>query len=377
MMPPWLDSVRRRLAHLHWPTLIIALVLYLIGVAAVFEAEIFEERGFRATSAFRQLIWGGLAAGVCLALMIPHYRRFERIAYWLFGLGLVLLVAVALVGVVKNNARRWIDLRFMLLQPSEPMKLALILAVSRALSLVHLERTRSFALALALTAAPFLLIVRQPDLGTSLLLLPVVGTLVFLAGLSWRVILALLLVGLISAPVAYVYGLAPYQRKRITSFIDPTADPSGDNYQLTRSLTAIGAGQAGGVEDRDQLYFVLSRLPERQTDFVFAVVGARWGFAGTAAVVVLFACLVLSLIDISFRCREPFGRLVAAGVAVMIGIQAMLNIAMSIGLAPITGVPLPLVSYGGSSLLTTAAALGLALNVSMRPVRPMTGTDSA
>lgn len=358
-----------RLRRIHWPTLVFALLLFATGLLAIHEAEVFEERPFRSTFVFRQIVWGGLAAAALVVTLVPHFRFFERAALPLYGLGVFLLVAVVFYGVAKNNSKRWLDLQFMLLQPSEPMKIALALAVARTLRHANLDGILAYVRAGLLAAVPFVLVLRQPDLGTALLLLAIPLALVFLGGLGWRWLLALLVVATLAAPLAYQHGLKPYQRKRITAFLHPDRDPTGANYQLTESLTAIGAGRAGGSRDPDLLYSVLRRVPERHTDFVFSVIGAKFGFVGSAAVVVLFASLVTCLFGIAMRARDPFGKLVAAGIATFLGLQGLLNLAMTIGLAPITGVPLPLVSYGGSSLVTTAVALGLALNVSMRPKR--------
>ncbi len=372
MMLPSLETLKDRLSRLHWPTIVIAVGLYAVGLVAIYQAEAFEERSIARLSAVKQIVWGGLAACVLASLLVPHLRFFERHAFVFYGIGLALLVAVLLAGTVKNNAQRWIDLKFMLLQPSEPMKIALVLAVARVLSVPTERRSVSFAIAALLTAVPLLLIVRQPDLGTALLLIPTTGVLVFLSGLRWRTVAVLAIVAAVSAPLVFMFGLKPYQRERIVSFLDPTVDKLGDDYQLHQSLVAIGSGRMTGVQDRELLESILFRVPERQTDFVFSVVGARFGMLGTATLVFLQGLLVLSLFQVAAGACEPFGRLVAAGVAVMLGMQAFLNLAMTIGYAPITGIPLPLVSYGGSSLLTTAVALGLVLNVSTLR-RPMLG----
>ncbi len=358
-----------RLGRIHWPTIVFAVLLFGTGLLAIHEAEVFEERPFRSTFVFRQIVWGGIALVALAATLVPHYRFFDRAALPLYALGVVLLVAVVFVGVVKNNSKRWLDLQFMLLQPSEPMKIALVLAVAHTLRHAHLDNAIAYVRAALLAGIPFVLVLRQPDLGTALLLLSIPVALVFLAGLRWRFVLAMAVLALALAPLASQFGLEPYQRKRITAFLHPDRDPTGANYQLNESLTAIGAGGADGSQDPDLLYSVLRRVPERHTDFVFSVIGAKFGFVGSVAVVVVFALLVTCLFGIAARAREPFAKLVAAGVATFLGLQGLLNLAMTIGLAPITGVPLPLVSYGGSSLVTTAVALGLALNVSMRPKR--------
>jgi len=361
-----LGAFARRLRRIDPFTVIVALGLFGLGVIAIAEAEAFEDHDLARRAAVRQLVWGAVAALAAGAVLVPHYRSFERLAIPLWLAGVALLVTCAFIGVVRNHARRWIDLGVLLLQPSEPMKLGVILALCAVLRHAGERRLGSLALAAVLTAVPFALVARQPDLGTSLLYLPVAGVLLFLSGMRWRLVASLATALLLAVPVVYVFGLEPYQRERVTAFLEPDADPRAEGFQLHQSLLAIGTGGETGTEDRELLYSVLKYVPERESDFVFAVVGARFGFAGTAVVVVLYVLLILALARIAVRTRDCFGRLLVAGVATLLAVQAFLNLAMTVGLAPITGVPLPLMSYGGSSLLTTSVALALALNVNMR-----------
>ena len=363
----WTGTFSTLLRRVHGPTLVVALALYACGILAIHQAEVFEDVPFRASFAFKQLVFGGAALAALVASLAIPPSWFERSALGLWGIGVFLLLICAFIGVVKNNARRWIDLGVLLLQPSEPMKIGLVLAASKILGDFRNARGPALVGLGVLTGVPFLLIVRQPDLGTSLMLVPIAGTLAFLSGLRWRVIAGVVVVAGLAAPIAFETVLEPYQKKRVFAFLDQESGRDAENYQLTRALEAIGSGGMAGVRDRDQLYSLLSRVPERHTDFVFAVIGARYGLMGAGAVVILEAALVLALLRLAAKSRDPFGRLVPSGVAAMLGTQAFWNIAMNLGLAPITGLPLPLVSYGGSSLVTTTFALGISMNAARRP----------
>jgi len=365
-----------RARNLHGSVLAIALALCLVGVASI-DLAIFTDAGtWVGTYAGRQVLFAVAALGVMAAVLVPHYRTFERLALPLFAGAVGLLLLTAIVGVQKNNARRWIDLGPVLLQSSEPMKIALVLALARLLRRPRGRRLPTFLAAAGVTLLAVALVVRQPDLGTALLYVPVLLVLLFLSGYSWKLFVTLALVAAAALPIGIRFGLKDYQRARIVGFLRPGAsDPAGDGYQRVRSLTAIGAGGSLGIRGEDQLLCTLSGVPERHTDFIFTVVGARWGFGGAGLVVLGYLLLVLLLFRIALRTRDPFGRLVAGGVATLFAVQALVNLGMTAGVAPITGLTLPLMSYGGSSLLTSFAALGLALNVSARPARTLARGD--
>jgi rod shape determining protein RodA len=359
-----------------WPALAVALLLFGAGLACIEQAILFDSGSWIGSYAGRQLVYGFAGLVVLVGMLLPHYRTFERIAYPLYAAALVLLVFTALFGVTKNNARRWIDLGPVLLQPSELMKIALLLALARTLRHPRRRRVEAFFLACGLTLVAVVLVVRQPDLGTALLYLPVLGALLLLSGYSWKLLGGLALLAVVSIPPVVIFGLKDYQRTRVLTFLHPERqDPAGSGFHLDGSLTAVGSGGLAGAEDPEQLLFTLSRVPERHTDFVFSVVGASWGLVGTLLVLLGYALLAGLLLRIALGTREPFGRLLTAGVAVLLAFQAAVNIAMTVGLAPITGMTLPFMSYGGSSLVTSFAALGLALNVSARPVRTLARGD--
>jgi rod shape determining protein RodA len=325
----------------------------------------------------RQIVWSLLALAVMLGATVPNYRVIRRWSYGLFLLSLVLLVTVYFCEPI-NNARRWIRFGPVGLQPSEFAKIAYILALARYL--MHSESHRHFRgllLPLAITMLPVALILREPDLGTALVFLPVFFAVLFAAGARWRDLLGLAMIGVIALPLLWT-GMSREQRSRVTALFaqaGPTDAPDDDTYQLRQAKQMLALGGtwgsllSGQPVDDPAAY----RLPEAQSDFILCVVGERLGVWGIACTLGLFALLVWRSLAIAAASREPFGRLVAAGVSAMFAVEVLINTAMTVGLLPVTGLSLPLVSYGGSGLLAHAIMLGLVLNVAMRPGYEMTG----
>lgn len=313
--------------------------------------------------------------------LVPSYQKLGRFAfafYWLVVamLALIMLdhfVDVPIVPVVRDT-RRWIGVGEARVQPSEFMKLALVLALARYLRFRDSYRTwTGLVPPFLLTLLPMVLILEQPDLGTLLMLLPVLFTLLFVAGAKLSHLATIVLLGLATLPVFYFFGMKDYQRKRVeVVFRQDSDDPHwhmGPGYQLRQSKTALGLGGLTGEGYKEGVFVRYELLPEKHNDFIFAIVGNQWGLVGGVLVILAYAIIVLVGIEVATVTNDPFGRLLAVGVVAMIAFQAMLNICMTIGRAPITGMPLPFVSAGGSSLWTNFAALGLLVNVAQR--RPM------
>ncbi len=305
------------------------------------------------------------------------YRRLRDTAMGFWAVGIGLLVVTIIVGEVRGGARRWIPLGLFNLQPSELAKIACILAVAAIAvdwSRGRMDTRRFMSRVAWITVIPAALIIFQPDLGTALTLLVAVALVLVLAGISWRWV-----IGTASAAVAAV-GLAvmiePYRISRITAFADPFADPLKSGYQTVQALYAFGSGGLSGVGlglSRQKFFY----LPEAHTDFILAIIGEEVGLIGTLGVVICFAALVWAGLRIALGARDPFGRLVAGATTGMLGFQAFLNMAAVTGVLPVTGKPLPFVSYGGSSMIVTMISLGLLLSVSEfgalapRAVRPV------
>jgi rod shape determining protein RodA len=312
----------------------------------------------------RQSLWLLLGLiGLTLALIID-YHTLAEFSYLLYGLGILLLLLTLLVGRSVNASQSWLGYGPFQFQPSELVKVATILMLA-----TYLGRGRAqglgfvnFAAIAGIVGLPVILIMRQPDLGTAATFAPLLGGVVFLAGIRVRTLVILVLIVALALPI--IWGdLKPYQKERVKSFLEPTRDPKGAGYQLIQSLIAVGSGGIAGkgflAGTQGQLQF----LPEQHTDFVFAVLAEERGFLGSLVVLMLYFTIIYRCIAIARAARDRLGVYLVMGVVLVIGGQALLNIGVVVGLLPTTGVPLPLMSYGGSSLLSTMICMGLVLNV--------------
>lgn len=316
----------------------------------------------------RQGAYAVVGVGLMLLVARFDYSRLRELKLGLYGVMIGSIGLVFLLGAAARGSKRWIEFPFFRFQPSELGKVLLILAVS-AFVIDRIRRlgdreTTSRVMLLALI--PAIMVVAQPDLGSGLVYLAIVLAILFVAGTPWTHFAALGALGaaavtvvLVAAPAVGVTVLKDYQVERLTAFINPSDDPQAQGYQLNQSITAIGSGQktGRGVEEATQTR--LDFLPEHHTDFVFAVVGEEWGFAGAALVLSLFALLIWRALRIMTMSKNLYGSLIAGGICAMLMFQVFVNVGMTIGIMPITGVPLPLMSYGGSSVLVTFLAVGL------------------
>jgi len=326
----------------------------------------------RVDFAAQQLRWYGVGAlAAALVLMVP-YRRILDASYAIYGAGLLLLLAVFVVGDSVNGARRWISVGPANVQPSELMKVALLLALARYIRFRDDQRTlKGLAVPFLLTAVPMALVLRQPDLGTALLLVPVLFAVLYAAGARPRHLALVVAMGAAFAPVVYFVALKDYQRERVQTFLRrdglTDAQKRQEGWQALQSRVAVASGGVAGLGYAEGPQNRAGAVPEHQTDFIFTVLAEEFGFAGVLLLVCLLGMLLLFLGGIASRCRDPAGKLLVTGVIVLLAGQAFVNLAMTVGLGPVTGVPLPFLSYGGSSVLTTFTAVALALNVAARP----------
>jgi rod shape determining protein RodA len=317
----------------------------------------------------QQALWLLVGSIAFVVTALIDYRVFYRLAYPLYGLGLGALVLVLFVGTSVNNSQRWLHFFGLAVQPSEMMKVLLVVALAKYLHDDSVTPGRSLwhvALPFVLVGLPGLLIIEQPDLGTALLLVLLFLSLMLLVKLELRSMILLLIVEVVSLPVAWSYVLRDYQKQRIFTFLEPSSDPSGAGWQSRQSLFAVGSGELTGKGYLRGTQNKLRFLPERWTDFPFAVWAEEWGFLGCVSLIALYLVLILRLIRLASLARDRFGSVVCLGVASLVFWHTIINMAMVTGMGPVVGVTLPLVSYGGSSLLTTMVALGLAMNVSIR-----------
>jgi rod shape determining protein RodA len=355
---------RRLLQNVDWPLLGATVSLVTLSVTTLATLNVGRAGG---GVALRQIAWFTLGIVALLVVASIDYRRLVRIAPLLYFTGLTVLIAVFGLGRTVSGARRWLLVGPLSMQPSEVFKLCFVLMVVWLLSTRWAQPVTATVLAVAapLAIVPAALIVKQPDLGTALLLFPVLIALLVTAGMRLRILGGLVLAGLAAAPLVW-FALKDYQRDRILVFLDPFRDPLGRAYNVIQAKIAIGSGQLLGKGVAGATQSRLSFLPERHTDFIFAVFAETWGFVGCLVLLTCYALLLLRGFDIAASTREPVGRLVALGVTVLVATQVLVNVGMVTGLIPVVGIPLPFMSYGGSSMVVSMMALGLLLSVRMR-----------
>ncbi|MBC7982346.1 MAG: rod shape-determining protein RodA [Candidatus Obscuribacterales bacterium] len=308
-----------------------------------------------------------LAVIAMLALAQVPPRLIRMSAPWLYLLGLLLLLMVMLKGDVAMGARRWLDLGFIRFQPSEIMKIAVPLACAWYLHDQPLPpRWTAVGILMAAIVLPTYIISLQPDLGTALLVLTAGAMVLLLAGLRTRYLIAGALMGAGTAVFAWFYLLHPYQRQRVLTFLDPQNDPLGAGYHIIQSQIAIGSGHIFGKGYMNGSQAQLEFLPERSTDFIFAVIGEEMGLLGLIAVLALYAFIVGRGLYIAATAQDTFARLVAGSLSLTFAVYALVNAGMVTGLLPVVGVPLPLISYGGTSMVTLMAGFGILMAVNAR-----------
>ncbi|MBI4577307.1 MAG: rod shape-determining protein RodA [Planctomycetes bacterium] len=347
-----------------------AMALAALGLAFIHSASSRADTGEGAGFAGRQACW--LAAGglVFAALAWTDYRHLARWAYAVYVTSLAALLAVGPLGSSIHGAQRWIEMGAYNLQPSEPAKLAVAMVLARYL--MYREppgRARALVVPFLLAALPMGLVLRQPDLGTAMVFVPVLVSTLYLAGARAAHLAGAVALAAAALPAVWTWGLRDYQRRRFLAFLDPEGPDYylREGYQIVQSRIAVGHGGTWGTGYGTGTQTQWNFLPERHTDFIFAVLGEEWGFAGVCLVLLLLALLLAGCAQVALSTREPFGRLVVGGVLVLVATQAVINTGMTVGLMPVTGLTLPLVSYGGSSVLTTCAALGLVASVGRHP----------
>jgi rod shape determining protein RodA len=335
---------------------LLAAMLAAIGVTTVFSA---------GADWPHQLVWLGLGAVAYIAAVMYDYRRLPPLAPALFLVTLVLLVAVHLAGHAALGARRWLSIAGFPLEPSELSKLLLVVVLAGYLARDERVSWRSFGGALGLVAAPAALVLVQPDLGTTIVLLVVALGMLFVAGARPAQLAAVVTAGVVAVPLL-PHLLHGYQRRRLEIFLDPSRDPLGAGYNLLQARIAVGAGGLFGRGWLHGLQGQLGFVPERATDFVFATYAEEFGLLGSVLLLAVFGLLLLRLLRTASVASDRFGEMVAGGVFVMVLAQVTENVGMNIGVLPIAGIPLPLISYGGSATITTLAALGLVQSVMVR-----------
>lgn len=353
-----LSIVPAPVMRLPWGALTLVLALGGFGVLMLYSAA----GGSLTPWAFSHGIRFGFffcVAMVMSRIPIDWYRQATFPAYLIT---LVLIVLTEIIGHTAGGAQSWLDLGFMRLQPSELMKLAMVLAIARFYEMLPAGETRKFAAiwpAVVLIMVPAGLVLIQPDLGTAVMIIAGGATLMFLAGIPLRLFVAGGLAAAVAIPLMINYGMQEYQQKRVLIFLDPEADPLGAGYHITQSKIAIGSGGLFGKGFLNGTQVHLNYLPEGHTDFVFALVAEEFGLVGGVALIGAFVALCMWGVGVAMRAKTKFERLTAAAISATIFFYVAINLLMVMGLAPVTGIPLPLISHGGSSMMTVMFALGV------------------
>jgi rod shape determining protein RodA len=355
------QSLAVKLVNINW-----ALVALVTGIACVGFAMLYSAaNGSWQPWAERQLLRYAVAALLMLAVAVVDIRLWLRAAYTFYALTLLLLIAVQVRGAIGMGAQRWIDLGLIQLQPSEFMKIALIMALARyfnSLTPEEVGQPTKLIVPALLVLVPSILVLKQPDLGTAMMLILGGGAMFFLAGVRWWKFALILAAAAAAGPVAWRF-LRDYQKNRIYTFLDPENDPLGAGYHSLQSKIAIGSGGTFGKGFLEGTQSHLSFLPERQTDFIFTMLAEEFGLAGGLGLLALYSLVFVYGYAIAFRSRSHFGKLLAFGITTNIFLYVFINTAMVIGLIPVVGVPLPLISYGGTSMLTVMFGFGLLMSV--------------
>jgi rod shape determining protein RodA len=360
---------RRSLSHFDWVLLSLVSLLLCIGLANLYSAT---QAGFEGTlppELRRQLL--ALAAGSFLmfGVVLVDYRRLERLAMPIFVVTLLLVASTLVFAQVTRGTRGWLEYGPARFQPAELAKIGLVLALARYFHRHpphEIRRLRDLAVPGLITAAPVCLIALQPDLGVAVLTLLVAATYLPLVRIPARAWLTVAAAGVVALGMLWMFALGDYQRDRILDVVDPGRDPLSSGYQAIQSRIAVGSGGLLGKGYLEGTQTQLRFLPTQHTDFAFSVLAEEWGFVGGAFVLSLYLAMLLWGLLVARESRDSFGALVAVGVVGVLFWPALVNIAMVLGLAPVIGVPLPLISYGGSALIVTLVGVGLLLNVSMR-----------
>jgi rod shape determining protein RodA len=358
------DKVRA----IQWGLVLLIAVISSIGFAMLYSAA----NGNLQPWASRQMTRFAIALVPMIAAGLIDVRYWFRSAYWIYGVSLALVVAVDLRGVAGMGAQRWIDLGILQLQPSEIMKIALVLALARyfhGLSAENSGRLTHLVAPALMIVVPAALVLKQPDLGTAMMLVAAGAIIFFLGGVRLWVLAVGTVAAAAAAPLAWSF-LRDYQKTRLYTFLDPDRDPLGAGYHILQSKIALGSGGVFGKGFLAGTQSHLSFLPEKQTDFIFTMIAEEWGIVGGLVLLGLYVIVIVYAFAIALRSRSQFGRLLGLGIAVNVFLYAFINIAMVMGLIPVVGVPLPLISYGGTAMVTVMLGFGLLMNVGIhRDVR--------
>jgi len=350
-----------------WSLILITLAVFTIGILNLYSATFQETTGRGMTFYKLQSMWFGVGSALAIVILLVHYKMLSRFAYPIYFFNLALLVLVLMAGKATMGGRRWIGFGSFGIQPSEFMKLSLVIALAKYFETEKLTsgyRLRDLWLPFMMVMIPAGLIMVQPDLGTAMILMLVFASTMLFIKVDKRSLIILAIIGAVTLPVAYKYGLKQYQRQRIVSFINPMSDPKGSGYNSIQSMIAIGSGKFMGKGFKRGTQSQLNFLPEHHTDFIFSVFSEEHGFLGALVLLSLYTLFFLTGLNIAYVSHDKFGTLLALGIMTIFFWHIFINMGMVCGILPIVGVPLPFMSYGGSSLITSLMGIAILTNIS-------------
>ncbi len=351
----------RKFFKIHWRVIFIMTVIAGIGFAVLYSAA----GGSIDPWAKKQMLRYTCGMVILLFMALTDLRLWMALSYPLYFIALLLLIGVEIMGKIGMGAQRWIDLYIFPLQPSEIMKITLLMALARYFHLLPFKeifKIKSLAIPLLLVAFPAVLVLRQPDLGTTVLLFGAGFAIFFVAGIPLWIVLSTVAMGAISGPILWNF-LHTYQKERVLTFLEPKRDPLGAGYHILQSKIALGSGGFFGKGFGGGSQSHLNFLPEKQTDFIFAMLCEEFGVAGGILLMLLYALLIIYGFRVALRSRSVYGRLLGIGLTVLFFLYVFVNIAMVMGLLPVVGIPLPLVSYGGTAMMTVMMGFGLLMAI--------------
>lgn len=359
---------RRLIQNFDWILLLLLVVIAGISVLNLYSATYAIRDSGGSQIFFKQIYWFLIGFAVLIFMTTFDYYILERMAYPIYFFSLGLLFLVFLIGEIRSGSQRWLSFGGVAFQPSELIKISLVITLAKFFhetGQVNEYRLRDLWRPFLIVAFPFFLILKQPDLGTALILVIVAFSIILFAKIRWKSFMVLVMATILAAPFIW-FSMKEYQQKRILTFLSPEMDPLGAGYHINQSKIAIGSGFFWGKGFLKGTQTRLHFLPEQHTDFAFSVFAEEWGFVGAACLLMIYLFLMLWGINVAKNSKDKFGAIIALGVVAIVFWQLVINVSMTTGLLPVVGIPLVLFSYGGSSIVSTMAGMGLLMNISMR-----------
>lgn len=350
--------------NFNWNLLILEVILFGVGIWNLISATGVADKSMGLYKT--QLLWFGLGMALTALILMVHYSTLSRIAYVIYFANVLLLVAVLVAGKSTLGARRWIGIGGLRIQPSEFMKLSMVICMAKYFEsdkTVEGYGLKDLILPTFLVGVPSLLVMLQPDLGTAMIILLTFGTMMLFVKIKTRTLAILATCAIVAMPIAYKWGLKPYQRQRLVTFIDPMADPKGAGYNSLQSMIAVGSGKLFGKGYREGTQSQLNFLPEHHTDFIFSVFSEEHGFVGCVILLALYMVFLMNGLSVAYQSHDKFGLLLALGICTIFFWHVFINLGMVMGMLPIVGVPAPFLSYGGSALITSTLGVAILTNI--------------